>query len=274
MKHNILITGGNGYIGQNMYCKKWATENADIDFKICDKHTTIPSAECIEKKHLVEFNGIIHFAALSGIIACEENHGQAIVDNIMAAGNIFKLSVECNIPVVFTSSQAAKNPFSSVYAYTKWACEMLADYYNKKGGKIYIVRLANVYSGDNYLEKKRTCIRQFVTQYKNGDNFEIHGDGKQIRDFVHVYDVCEAIYRIITKQPDYFNPIDIGTGKGHSVMDVVDMFPSHMFKFINGRNAGAESSIANTSILEQLTGFKPKRKLEDSIKEYLKEIIK
>jgi nucleoside-diphosphate-sugar epimerase len=269
MKKHYLITGGNGYIGQNMYWKNWASD-ISVDFTICDKHTPLPQAQDLTEAHLEGFDGVIHLAALSGIFACEEGPAFACIDNIMTAGNVFKIATKLGIPVVFTSSQAAKDPKSSVYAQMKWTCENIANYYNTYGGKNYVVRLANVYGGDSYLKKKKTCVKQFITQYSIKEPFKIHGDGQQKRDFVHCHDVCEAIYRIIAEQPDYepyTDPIDIGTGKGTTILELRNMFPSHPCEFVSTRNAGAESSVADTSTLEKLTGFKPERKLEDYIKE-------
>lgn len=273
MKKHYLITGGLGYIGQNMYWKSWADWSKlglSCDFTICDKYTDnyhLPQAQNLKKEHLEGYDGVIHLAALSGIFACEENPWQAVIDNVMTAGNIFKLANELNIPVVFTSSQAAKTPHTSIYANAKWTCETLAKYFNGFNGKNYVVRLANVYGGDDYLKKKQTCVKQFITQYSINNPFIIHGVGKQKRDFVHVYDVCEAIYKILNTMPDYFEPIDIGTGRGTSILDLANLFPSHPCEFVNNRNAGAESSIADTSVLEKLVGFKPQRKLENYIKD-------
>lgn len=273
-KKHYLVTGGNGYIGQNIYWKNWVRETGlEVEFTSCDKHTfAYPEAQKLTKEHLEGFDGVIHLAALSGIFACEENFGAASVDNIMTAGNVFRLTAEMGIPVVFTSSQAAKDMHSSIYATMKATCEALAEYYNLFGGKIYVVRLANVYGGDDYLRKKQTCVKQFITQYSIDRPFVVHGDGKQERDFVHCYDVCEAIYKIISIQPDYFKPIDIGTGKGTTILDLVKMFPrnrNHHYEFTESRNAGAKSSIADVSKLKELTGFVPERELKDYIKEMI-----
>lgn len=265
-----LITGGKGYIGENMFFREWSNENLNnVHFFICDYNTDLPPAHKLKKEHLNGFDGVIHLAALSGIFACEESPAFACVNNILSAGNVFDIATDLGIPVLFTSSQAAKEPHSSVYANMKWTCENLAEYYNCCEGRIYVVRLANVYGGDNYLRKKQTCVKQFITQYQIKEPFIIHGDGQQKRDFVHVHDVCEAIYRILDTQPDYFGPIDIGTGKGTSILDLRNMFPSHPCGFENSRNAGAESSVADISVLEQLTGFVPKRELKDYIKEMI-----
>jgi len=268
-----LITGSKGYIGENISFKDWSDDKLeDVHFYDCDYNTDLPAAHKLTKDIVRNFDGVIHLAALSGIFACEEDPWRAVKDNIMAAGNVFEIATELGIPVVFTSSQAAKTPHTSFYANMKWTCETLANYFNDNGGKIYVVRLGNVYGAYKYLKKKQTCVKQFITKYQINQPFEVHGDGRQKRDFIHVYDVCEAIYKIISTMPDYFEPIDVGTGIGTSIADLANMFPrtrNQHYILTDSRNAGAKSSVADTSVLEQLTGFKPERKLEDYIKEMI-----
>lgn len=265
----ILITGGNGYIGENL--KKMSSE-----FDVCDYGCTLAHAQHLDYVDIKDYKGIVHLSALSGLAACEENPTEAVEKNILTATNIFRLGALGQIPVVFTSSQAAKNPQSSLYAYMKWTCEQIAEIYNKERGFNYVLRLSNVYGGYKYLEKKQTCIKQFITRYKKGYPLIVHGKGEQKRDFIHVDDVCEAIMKCFFHTNMYIKdatePMDIGTGKATSIIELVDMFPrkqNQHYEFQKIRNIGADSSIANTSRAERLIGFKAKRKLEDYIKEMI-----
>lgn len=271
MTKRILITGGNGYIGRNLYThgSRFA---GYMMFDACDYGCSIPLAQDLKIKHLKKYDGVVHLAALSGIAACEENYSDAILKNLLTANNVFRKASKLGIPVVFTSSQAAKDPSSSRYANLKNQCEMLAQYYNSIGGMNYVIRLSNVYGGDYYLEKKQTCIKQFITAYKEDRPLLIHGNGEQIRDFIHVWDVCEAIIKLIEKRPYDKSPMDIGTGIGTSIMEVQSMFPrkhNNHYEFVEGRSAGADSSIADTSEAKKRIGFKAERRLEDYIKEYI-----
>lgn len=259
----ILVTGGAGFIGTNFYNKYHYEHDIRIcDYGMGDKYL----AQNLSLEKIEKFDGIVHLAALSGIKACEENWLEAIEKNILTAGNIFGKASLKNIPVVFTSSQAAKDPFSSRYANMKAICEGLAELY----GSTYVIRLSNVYGGDFYLEKKQTVVKQFITKYNAGEPMEIDGDGNQKRDFIHVHDVCEAIMRILKVQPNDKSPMDIGTGIGTSILDVVKMFPNPNIKFVDIRNAGTDSSIADPSIACARIGFIAYRKLEDYITTQLK----
>jgi len=271
----ILITGGFGYIGTNLYNYVNRYRN-DVIFDICDYSNSSkcgigPLAQDI--KNVSKYNAVVHLAALSGLAACENDPVKAVRDNILSAQNIFKLCTQYKIPVVFTSSQAAKDPKSSLYASIKWTVEKMAESYNQEFGSNYVIRLANVYGGDQYLSKKQTCVKQFITKFRQDEPLLIHGDGKQIRDFVHVWDVCKAIMKIIEIQPKDKSPMDIGTGIGTSIMDLLAMFPKRKFndhyKFVDSRIIGTDSSVADISIAENRIDFKAERKLNDYIKEML-----
>lgn len=261
----ILVTGGAGYIGTNFF-NKWCGSH---DIEICDISDGC-RAEKLERGYIEKFDGIVHLAALSGIIACEENWIDAIEKNILTANNVFSKAGMRDIPVVFTSSQAAKDPFSSKYANLKATCEGLAELY----GSTYVIRLSNVYGGYKYLEKKQTAVKQFITKYREGEPMEVHGNGNQERDFIHVYDVCDAIMKILKIQPKDKSPMDIGTGKGTSILDVIKMFPrkqNQHYDFVDSRSAGTDSSIADVSNACSRIQFLAKRKLEDYIKEMIKD---
>ena len=189
--------------------------------------------------------------------------------------NVFDLAYHAGIPVVFTSSQAGKDPLSSRYASVKWTCEQLANIYNGKHAKIYILRLSNVYGGLCYLQKKQTCVKQFITRYRDELPLIVHGNGNQIRDFVHVDDVCDAIIRCFEYQPEDKTPMDIGTGIATSIMDLVKMFPSKesmpidYYEFQEIRNVGTNSSVANVDDAMGKIYFRAYKKLEDYIKEMI-----
>lgn len=271
----ILITGGLGYIATNLY-KFLAYNRPDIICELCDYNMDTPLAHEMNSYFFDSegYQAVVHLAALSGIMACEENQKKAVQDNIAAAGNIFKLANRYRVPVIFTSSQAVKEPTSSIYAFLKWSCEQLAYNYNDKNGKNYVLRLSNVYGGDSYLDKKQTCVKQFITKYRKGEPLEVHGNGKQERDFIHVLDVCNAIMKVLDVLPADKSPMDIGTGISTSILELQGMFPrkkNHHYKFVDNRDAGAKSSIADISVAKDRIDFVAERKLEDYIKSMIKE---
>lgn len=271
----ILVTGGMGYIAENLIRRY---SNSFNWFDQCDYgvvHPDLPLAHQLSYSDIEDYDAIVHLAALSGIVACEEDPTKAVQMNLLTSMNVFNLAAKTGIPVVFTSSQAAKEPTSSKYAFMKWSVEEMARYYNNSGGMNYVLRLSNVYGGFKYLEKKQTCIKQFITSYRAGEPLKIHGNGEQTRDFLHVDDVCDVIMRVLERKPIQKRPIDIGTGIQTSIIQVQEMFPrkhNHHYEFEKTRSAGTDSSIADTSQAETILGFQAKRRLQDYIKEMIKDV--
>ena len=266
--NNILVTGSSGYIGENL-CQ-FLTSNGynviGIDTKMGQRAENFPMYDNI--------HGIVHLAATPGIAACEERPAEAIVNNLESTIYMFNTSKEKGIPCVFTSSQAAKEPKSSIYAFTKYASEVIGNRLIDEGAKIRILRLSNVYGGENYLEKKNSAVANFAKATLSGKPFVVHGDGTQIRDFIHVEDVCRAIYLALLTDKVVDMPIDIGTGQGTQISTVATYF-SHIlggeftFEF-DSDIIGKDSNVANSTVAKKLLNFEA----EDRVVSYIESLRK
>ena len=265
---SILITGSNGYIGTNLvgYLRK-------DEYKIfgIDKATGTP-AEFLDR---IKGNCdcIVHLAALSGIQACEDDLVMAIRDNLSSAFNIFSLASYKNIPVVFLSSQAAKEPKSSIYAMMKHIIEVQARTMNSEYiANIKVLRLTNVYGGADYLVKKNTVVKKFIEAYKKGYPLIVDGNGDQTRDFIHVDDVCEYIRKCIEISATLlYRPVDIGTGVQTSINDMVKMFNTENVQYdISSRTVGVSTNVADTERAFEIFGYRPENKLQKYINEEIK----
>ena len=258
---NVLITGACGYIGENL--NNYLLFNGYKTNIYCDKKLGMKAEDI---KYFDGFDCIVHLAAISGIQNCEDNFEEAIKSNLISTHRIFKEAMKQGIKVIFTSSQASKNPISSFYAMCKKAGEDFAIKFNKMGGNNIVLRLTNVYGGIGYMEKKNTVVKKFIQAYKNCDCITIHGDGKQTRDFLHVKDVCRAIRLAIETDKKIEEPIDIGTGVETSIIDLSKMLGC-MFTFDKKSDRiGVNSGTANIEEAKKVLGFEYKEKIEDYIK--------
>lgn len=266
--NNILVTGSSGYIGENLcqFLKSNGYNVIGIDSKTGQRAEKFPMYDNV--------HGIVHLAATPGIAACEERPSEAIVNNLESTIYMFNTSRKKGIPCVFTSSQAAKEPKSSIYAFTKYASEVIGNRLIDEGAKIRMLRLSNVYGGENYLEKKNSAIALFAKATLAGKPFVVHGDGTQIRDFIHVEDVCRAIYLALLTDEVIDIPIDIGTGQGTRINTVATYF-SHLlggrftFEFESDR-IGKSSNVANTNDAKRLLNFEA----DGRIVEYIESLRK
>lgn len=265
MTENVLITGGCGYIGMNLTAYLMAK---DFNVWQYDKKDSQRTDSNVERLEVIGSNIdlIVHLAAFPGIVNCMNDFDRAVIDNISTAFNIFKIGKIQRIPVIFTSSQAAKDPYDNFYASIKRIIEVEAERLNREeGADIRVFRLTNVYGGNKYLELKNTVVKMFIKAKQNGEKMVINGDGKQVRDFIHVLDVCEAIW-LCSREKGFLLPVDVGTGKGVSVLDLAKMLKSEFTFDKKSDIVGTLNSVANPNRAFKLFGFKAKHKLSKYLK--------
>lgn len=254
-----MVTGSQGYIGTNL-CKLLIQKGCNIvqiDSKI---YTDIFRTDLTQYKPDV----IIHLAAVASIPLCEQDKQKAIRDNVLASQIISEFaSMKGNIPVVFASSQAIYDT-STVYGMTKFIGEETFKTFNKHA----ILRFANVYGGDNYINnlENESVIAKWIRQYKNDETLVIHGSGAQTRDFIHVDDLCQIIYRCASRWLGN-TTFDVGTGEEISIAQLASMFPDAKIEFDRNHFAGVENSVADIKTMRVFG--EPTIRVGDYLKEVL-----
>jgi nucleoside-diphosphate-sugar epimerase len=113
------------------------------------------------------------------------------------------------------------NP-TGFYSITKRTAEQLIiSYCETFGIKYRILRLCNVYgSGDSKTSRKKNAMQHLVTEVVNDRDVNLYNGGQNIRDFMHVDDVCRAIKLSIEKS-SHGETINIGSGIPQSILDVI-----------------------------------------------------
>ena len=108
--------------------------------------------------------------------------------------------------------------------------------------------------------------------------YQIWGDGKQERDFTFVEDIVDGC--ILAAQSTDASPINLGTGKKYSVMEVVDMIFEIMnwkptsFQFDKSKPTGALSRGLDNSRAKEILGWEPKISLKDGLKQTIDWYVK
>jgi len=112
-------------------------------------------------------------------------------------------------------------------------------------------------------------VSNFVIQALEGKRITIYGDGLQVRDVLHVHDLIDAMVKVreqsATTKGQVFN-VGGGPQRSHSVMEML-----HAIEQVTGKTVRLEHRevrpgdqplyISDTSKLELLTGWKPRREL-------------
>lgn len=110
---------------------------------------------------------------------------------------------------------------------------------------------------------------------KKISNFNIYGnkwdtyDGTCIRDYVHVMDVAEGhllAMEFLLKERPQINYLNLGTGSGTSVLDLIKIFQEVNdvlipYKFVGRREGDLPVVVADNSKCKKILGWQPKRSI-------------
>lgn len=126
---------------------------------------------------------------------------------------------ETEMPAKETSSC---NP-RGFYSITKKCAEDLVISYCKTFNLPYrILRLCNVYGPtDKGVSKQKNALQYLIKEIKNNNDINLYYDGDFTRDYMHVDDICKAIYLCLEKS-EYNQIINIGSGIPQNFKEIID----------------------------------------------------
>ncbi len=165
---------------------------------------------------------------------------------------------------------------ASLYALSKFdqerMCLLIGNAYNIP---TVALRFFNVYGTRQALSNPYTGVLAiFASRYLNSKQPLIFEDGRQRRDFVHVYDVCSACVSALESSSANFQSINIGSGKNYSISQVAremalvlgktDIEPLISGKF---RIGDIRHCFADITLAEKILGYKPQMTLEKGLTE-------
>ena len=96
-------------------------------------------------------------------------------------------------------------------------------------------------------------------------------DGTGVRDYIHVMDLAEghlaAIQHLMEQGPQLLT-VNLGSGQGHSVLEVVQAFEKASsrpvaYQLVERRPGDAATTVADPSLANRLLGWQTKRSLEE-----------
>ena len=159
-------------------------------------------------------NGIVHLAALPGVFTSLKEPREAYDVNVSGTLNLLEACRKFEIEhFIFASSNAAVGdhdppinennvaiPVSPYGAYKLAGEAFCSAYYQSYGIKAVSLRFANAYGP--YSFHKTSVIPTFIQNAKQGKPLVIYGDGAQTRDFIHVHDMCKAIFLALQYDPE------------------------------------------------------------------------
>ena len=222
METSIFITGASGYIGQHLIQYLLKYTNPDLAFMQCD----LKNGQDFSVVKGAEFETVIHLAAHSSVTQslkdpdeCLENNAFRLIP-FLTNNQIGKFIFTSTGGAIYGNRRLAReedaswNGCISPYGQSKYLAEKIIRQLHPDHT---ILRLGNVFGGDDSNRLELAAHARF----KKDDPIVVYG-GNQIRDFVHVNVVCEAIFRAV-----HFNitgTFNIGSDKETLVRDIAEDF--------------------------------------------------
>jgi UDP-glucose 4-epimerase len=256
----VLITGGCGFIGSNL--TGFLLDRTDWHIAILDNLSTgsIENIEEFLQSNRVEFiegnlinkrevaksiskcDFVVNLAAQTSVLDSIDNPYDDHLSNVKGLLNILELSRKNNLNCVIQASSAAaigeqevpineKNipkPISP-YGASKLAGEAYFSAFSGSYGlSTVVLRFSNVYGPKS--TEKDSVIAKFIRRILDNQNLTVFGDGRQTRDFIHVDDICKAIYLSLNKNLSGYNLYQIGTEVETSINDLIQFLRTIFLK--------------------------------------------
>lgn len=176
--------------------------------------------------------GVVHLAALTSVLESVRHPADSYDTNVAVTAGLLERVREVGVPAfVFASTNAVTGDVGRAtiheaqalapltpYGATKAAAEMLLSAYASSYGVAgAALRFANVYGPG--MAHKDSFIPRLMRAARDGGRVQIYGDGRQVRDFVHVRDIARAILMALSDR--WTGPVILGSAESVSVLDLL-----------------------------------------------------
>ncbi len=304
----ILVTGGAGFIGGNFvqYMVNEYPTDMIINLDLLTYAGNLETCRPIEDKknykfvkgdiadrefiyHLFEkekFDIVINFAAESHVDRSIENPGIFVHTNVTGTTVLLDACLKYDVkrfhqvstdevygdlpldrPDLFFTENTPLHT-SSPYSSSKASADLFVMAYHRTYGlPVTISRCSNNYGPYQFPEK---LIPLMISRALSNEPLPVYGDGKNVRDWLHVYDHCKAIDLILQKGRigEVYN---VGGHNEKGNIDVVKTIlhaldkPESLIHFVEDRKGHDRRYAIDPKKIETELGWKPTYDFESGI---------
>jgi len=301
----ILVTGGAGFIGSNFirYLVKKYPNFKIINFDKLTYAGNLNNLTTIEenanyvflkgdvadpkdvKTVFEQFNPdyVVHFAAESHVDKSIINPDIFLKTNIMGTQILLNYSrehkvqkfVQVSTDEVYGSilgdgsvNEEAHIEPNNPYSASKASADLLLRVaYQTYGQRVNVIRACNNFGNYQFPEK---LVPVIIHNALNNLEIPVYGDGKNIREWIHVEDHCRAI-DIVMQTGKSGETYNVGTGNKWKNIDLVELIlkklniKNDLITFVLDRQGHDRRYSVDSSKIRQELGWKPQIEFEEGL---------
>ncbi|MDD3137458.1 MAG: NAD-dependent epimerase/dehydratase family protein [Lachnospiraceae bacterium] len=273
----ILIIGGNGFIGRNLSMLLVEKPNIDTySFDLGRPETVIEGVNYIEgdffddhvlKNAIRGMDMIVHSLSTVNPGNSNEKYMQGYGRDFIQTVKLCGMLIEQGTNMVFLSSGGTVYGIQEVqpiketalpvpinhYGSVKLCIESVIRTFNTQlHTKMRIARISNPYGPGQDYHKGVGFVDAAIKKAIHGETLEIWGDGKNVRDYIYIEDVCKMLYTLIEYEgeEEVFNiSSNEGVNQNLVVLALQELHPSAEVIYKSSRSVDVRTIILdNTKI--------------------------
>jgi UDP-N-acetylglucosamine/UDP-N-acetyl-alpha-D-glucosaminouronate 4-epimerase len=223
------------------------------------------------------FDGVFHLAGQPGVRSFGDVFPLYLRHNVLATQRVFEAAARDRVKVVFASSSSvygdspelpkredqAPAPISP-YAVSKAAGEQYAAVWTRLYGVETVgLRYFNVFGPrQDPASEYAAVIPKFILWALGDAPVEVHGDGRQSRDFTYIDNVVDANVLAATAPKASGESFNVGCGDRVSLLDIIARLERMLGKRIERRHTPARAgdvphTLADVGKAQRLLGYVP-----------------
>ncbi len=302
---SILVTGGAGFIGSNMVDalidrgeEVVIVDNLSTGFKEnVNEKAQFYNIDLTDRKLFDIFDNyairkVIHLGAQIDVTRSVHDPIYDSHVNIQGSINLFQACVKHDIEKLVYASSAAvygepnylpineKHPVKAMspYGVSKHTPEHYLKYFNNAYDLDYtVLRYSNAYGPRQSPAGEGGVIAIFIDRMLEDKRPIIYGDGKQTRDFIHVYDIIEANLKALDTASE--KTLNVSTRSETTINKLVKLINEELAKklepiYKERREGDIRHSILDNSRALDYLDWEPQYEIEDGIKQTVNYYLK